>query len=185
MRGLPITLDPELEPEVVEDIGESAAKDGSFLVIPREHLRIVDVWEEQRPPWLREGGRSAIENEKRFGVCMRDSEESEGQNHAPNEHAMDNVECPVPSHGHCTEAGKHRCVRAYIDEVHAGVIRLRDTDFAGGKDAFEPKPSAEAQPTELVERVNPIKGNEAPAERSVGMTCLSSFKQRAAEANRR
>ena len=64
MRGLPITLDPELEPEVVEDIGESAAKHGSFLVIPREHLRIVDVWEEQRPPRFREGRRPAIENKK-------------------------------------------------------------------------------------------------------------------------
>ena len=64
MRGLPVTLDPELEPEVVEDIRKSAAKDGCFLVIPREHLCIVDVWKEQRPPWFGEGRGSAIENKR-------------------------------------------------------------------------------------------------------------------------
>ena len=142
MRGFSVTLDPELKAEVVEDVGESAAEHGGFLVIPGKHLCIVYVRKKQRPPRFREGRRSAVENEKRFSVFMRDSEEPEGQNHAPHEHAVDNVERPVPPHGHSAETGKHRCVRAHINEVHAGVISLRDTDFAGSKDTFEPKPSA-------------------------------------------
>ena len=185
MRGLSVTLDPKLKPEVVEDIGESAAKHGSLLVIPREHLRIVDIWEKQRPPRFREGRRSAIENEKGLCFFMRDSEEPEGKDHAPHEYAVDNVECPIPPHGHRTKTGKHRCVRAHINEVHTGIVSLRDTNFAGSKNTFEPKPGAEPQPSELVKRVDPIKGHEAPTEWSIGMTCLSSFEQRAAEANRR
>ena len=185
MRGFSVTLDPELKAEVVEDVGEGAAEHGGFLVIPGKHLCVVDVRKKQRPPRLREGRRSAIENEKGLCIIVRDSEEPEGKDHAPHEHAVDNVECPIPPHGHRTKTGKYKGVRAHINEVHTGIVSLRDTNFAGSKDTFEPKPGAEPQPSELVKRVDPIEGNEAPAKWPIGVTVLSSFKQRAAEANRR
>jgi len=70
MRGFSVTLDPKLKPKVVEDVSESAAEYGGLLVIPCEHLRIIDVREKQGPPRLRERRRSAVENEKRFSIFM-------------------------------------------------------------------------------------------------------------------
>ena len=98
---------------------------------------------------------------------------------------MDDMECPVPSHRNRAEAGEDCGVGADIDEAHTRIVSLRDANLASGENAVEPEPGAAAKPAELVEGVDPVKGNESSAKRPIRVTSLSPFELRAAEADRR
>ena len=73
MPRLPVTLNPEHETEIVEDISESSAEHFGLFVVPGEHMSIVNVGKEQWTSGLGSWRRPPVENEKSLRVILGDS----------------------------------------------------------------------------------------------------------------